>query len=91
MSLGETAAPKRMPGGDFLTKTSVSGLKRSLQGIFLPLTWRKWSRPHYSQGFMIAQDFVTGHGTSPCDPDIYMRFSSSIFSPLLGGLCPSLT
>lgn len=77
--------------GDFLTKTSVSGPKLNLQGIFLPLVWMKWSRLHYSQDFMIAQDLVTGHRTSPCDPDIYVRFSNSKSSPLLSGPCFSLT
>lgn len=90
--IGGNSCTGKAPGGGFLTKTSVSGPKLSLQGIFLPLAWRTWSRLHYSQGFRIAQDIVTGHGTSPCDPDVNMRFSRSVSSPLLpGGLCPSLT
>ena len=39
---------------------------------------------------MIAQEVVTGHGTSLCDPDVNLRFSSSVSSPLLlNVLCPS--
>lgn len=77
--------------GCFLNENKCEWTGAKSSGILLPLAWRTWSRLHYSQGHVIAQDSVTGHGTSPRDPNVYMRFSSSMSLSLLGGLCPRLT